>query len=76
MAIKSIEWLGFYESALVSVRSEWMRDEVIRLYQVPEEKIFVISTAATVWLSDMLKIYAMWLEVQKVDERRLNSDDA
>lgn len=57
MAIKSIEWLGFYESALVSVRSEWMRDEVIRLYKVPEEKIFVISTAPNVWLPEMLKLY-------------------
>ena len=42
MAIKSIEWLGFYEAALINVKSEWMRDEVIRIYKVPKEKICVI----------------------------------
>ena len=44
MAIKSIEWLGFYEAAKISVKSEWMKDEVVRIYKVPKEKITVIST--------------------------------
>ena len=44
MAIKSIEWLGFYEAARITVKSEWMKDEVIRIYKVPKEKITVIST--------------------------------
>jgi hypothetical protein len=35
-----------------------MRDEIIRLYQVPKEKIIVISTAPNVWLPDMLKLYS------------------
>ena len=39
MAIKSIEWLGFYEAEKISVKSEWMRDEVVRIYKVPKEKI-------------------------------------
>ncbi len=42
MAIKSIEWLGFYEAQKIRVQSDWMRDEVIRIYKVPEEKIVVI----------------------------------
>ena len=42
MAIKSIEWLGFYEAQKISVQSDWMRDEVTRIYKVPEEKIVVI----------------------------------
>ncbi|MGW8289375.1 MAG: glycosyltransferase, partial [Candidatus Bathyarchaeia archaeon] len=35
MSIKSIEWLGFYECEEVSVKSEWMRDEIVRIYNVP-----------------------------------------
>ncbi len=57
MAIKSIEWLGFYEAQAVSVKSEWMRDEIIRLYKVPREKIFVISTEQSSWIKEVLKIY-------------------
>ena len=44
MAIKSIEWLGFYEAQKVSVKSEWMRDEIVRIYKVPQEKIAVVPT--------------------------------
>ena len=57
MAIKSIEWLGFFEAEKISVKSEWMRDEVIRIYKVPEEKIVVISTDPDSWLTDVLKLY-------------------
>jgi glycosyltransferase involved in cell wall biosynthesis len=57
LAIKSIEWLGFFEAEKISVKSEWMRDEVIRIYQVPKEKIVVISTDPTSWLTDILKLY-------------------
>ena len=42
MAIKSIEWLGFYEAQKIRVQSDWMRDEIIRIYKVPQEKIIVI----------------------------------
>ena len=44
MAIKSIEWLGFYEAQKISVQSDWMRDEIIRIYKVPQEKIVVIPS--------------------------------
>ncbi|MGA3291199.1 MAG: glycosyltransferase [Candidatus Bathyarchaeia archaeon] len=57
MAIKSIEWLGFYEAEKISVKSEWMRDEVIRIYMVPKEKIVVISTASNSWIKEILKLY-------------------
>jgi len=57
MAIKSIEWLGFFEAEKISVKSDWMRDEVIRIYKVPKEKIVVISTDPDSWLSDILKLY-------------------
>jgi glycosyltransferase involved in cell wall biosynthesis len=57
MAIKSIEWLGFFEAEKISVKSEWMRDEVIRIYKVPKEKIIVISTESDSWLTDILQLY-------------------
>jgi glycosyltransferase involved in cell wall biosynthesis len=57
LAIKSIEWLGFFEAEKISVKSEWMRDEVIRIYKVPEEKIAVISNDSDTWISDFLKLY-------------------
>ena len=44
MAIKSIEWLGFFEAEAISVKSEWMKDEVVRIYKVPPEKITVVSS--------------------------------
>jgi hypothetical protein len=57
MSIKSIEWLGFYEAAKVSVKSEWMRDEIVRIHNVPEDKIIVISPSETTWIKNVLKLY-------------------
>ena len=57
MAIKSIEWLGLFEAEKVCVKSEWMRDEVIRIYKVPKEKIVVVSTDTDSWVADILKLY-------------------
>jgi glycosyltransferase involved in cell wall biosynthesis len=69
MAIKSIEWLGFFEASLVSVKSEWMRDEIIRIYKVPKEKIVVISTDPSLWLAGILKLYKTVGGVQLTNER-------
>jgi len=57
MAIKSIEWLGFYEAEKVNVKSEWMRDEIIRIYKVPKEKIVVIPAPTNSWIKEILKMY-------------------
>jgi glycosyltransferase involved in cell wall biosynthesis len=57
LAIKSIEWLGFYEAKKVAVKSEWMKDEVIRLYNVPPDKISVISPESETWINDIMKFY-------------------
>jgi hypothetical protein len=65
MAIKSIEWLGFYEAKRVSVKSEWMRDEIQRVYQVPEEKISVISTNSNSWIKEILQLYNKTAEAEK-----------
>jgi glycogen(starch) synthase len=57
MSIKSIEWLGFYEAEKVSVKSEWMRDEIVRIHNVPKDKVTVISPSAKTWVRDVLKLY-------------------
>lgn len=57
MAIKSIEWLGFYEAKQVSVKSDWMKDEVVRIYKVPPEKISVIPKNSNLWIKGVLKLY-------------------
>jgi len=57
MSIKSIEWLGFYEAKKVCVKSEWMRDEVVRIHAVPKEKIKVVTPNTNFWLKDILRLY-------------------
>ena len=57
MAIKSIEWLGMYESEKLIVKSDWMRDEVFRLYKVPLEKVKVIPPKSVNWVKNVLETY-------------------
>ena len=57
MAIKSIEWLGMYESHGLIVKSGWMRDEAIRLYKVPSEKVNIIPPSSTGWMKNILAVY-------------------
>jgi glycosyltransferase involved in cell wall biosynthesis len=57
MAVKSIEWLGFYEAEKVSAKSEWMRDEIVRIYKVPVEKIRVVLPNSTSWIKEVLALY-------------------
>jgi len=58
LAIKSIEWLGFFEAEKIVVKSEWMKDEVTRIYDVPNDKISVITPDGESWIRDMLQIYS------------------
>jgi hypothetical protein len=57
MAIKSIEWLGTYEASRLIVKSEWMRDEVSRLYKAPTEKMNVIQPNSNGWMKNILAVY-------------------
>jgi glycosyltransferase involved in cell wall biosynthesis len=57
MSIKSIEWLGTFEAEKVLVKSEWMREEIIRIYKAPTGKIKVISPASANWIKDILGTY-------------------
>ncbi|MDR1993906.1 MAG: glycosyltransferase [Nitrososphaerota archaeon] len=64
MAIKSIEWQGFYEADMINVKSQWMKEEIIRMYNVPPEKIAVVSTSSDTWISDILRLYNTVLEIR------------
>jgi hypothetical protein len=65
MAIKSIEWLGFYEASVANVKSEWMKEEIIRIYKVPPEKIAVIPENTEDWIKEVLQVYGSISEVKK-----------
>ncbi len=57
MAIRSIEWLGMYEAEKLLVKSEWMKEEVFRMYKVPREKVKVVSAASAERVQDVLSAY-------------------
>ena len=57
MSIKSIEWLGLFEAKKVVVKSDWMRDEVVRIYKVPVDKIKVIEPESKTWMKNVLETY-------------------
>jgi len=57
MSIKSIEWLGLYEAKIVVVKSDWMRDEVVRIYKVPTDKIKVVEPKSKTWMKSILETY-------------------
>jgi len=57
LSIKSIEWLGAYEAERVVVKSDWMRQEVSRIYKVPDEKISVITPHVSSWIDEIIESY-------------------
>jgi glycogen synthase len=57
MSIKSIEWLGFYEAEKVSVKSKWMKDEIVTIHNVPKDKVAIISPSTDSWIKDVLSLY-------------------
>lgn len=57
MAIASLEWLGMYEAKTILAKSEWMRNEVARLYKVPLEKVNMIPPKSATWIQEILETY-------------------
>jgi hypothetical protein len=46
-----------HEAEKILAKSEWMRNEVFRIYKVPVEKVKVISPKSTNWMKDVLETY-------------------
>ncbi len=65
MAIKSVEWLGFNEAAMVNVKSQWMKEEVGRIYQTSPDKITVIPTGTEAQVAEVLKTYSKVAEAKR-----------
>jgi hypothetical protein len=40
------------------VKSEWMRDEIVRIHKVPVEKIRVVQPNSTSWVKEVLAVYS------------------
>ncbi len=57
LAIKSIEALGIREAKLLLVKSNWMRDEVVRAYNADVERIKVLPSNSQDWSREILSIY-------------------
>ena len=57
MSIKSIEWLGTFEAEKLLVKSAWMRDEIIRIYKAPTDKIKVVPPKSANWIREILETY-------------------
>jgi len=49
--------LGFYEATRISAKSEWMQNEIVRIYNVPKEKISVIAPNTASWIKEMIELY-------------------
>lgn len=58
MAIRGIEWLGFYEAQEVTAKTDWMQAEINRIYQVPKEKIKVITPSVNSWVKNTIATYS------------------
>ena len=53
MAIKSIEWLGFYEANKITVKSKSIKNDITDIYMVPADKIKIVESD---WHSNFKKI--------------------
>ena len=66
MAIKSIEWLGFYEANKISVKSESIKNDVINIYKVPGEKIKILESD---WPSNFKEIRSIFTAISEGVEK-------
>ncbi len=62
MSIKSIEWLGTFEAEKLIVKSEWMRNEIARIFGTPSSKTTIVFPNSSTWISDIIKTYDIALE--------------
>ena len=57
LSIKSIERLGAHESARITVKSDWMKQQVNQIYAAPLENIDVVSPYSSSWIDEILESY-------------------
>jgi len=57
LSIKGLELLGVDEAERVLVKSEWMKEEVRRIYKTPLEKIDIVLPHSPAWIDEILITY-------------------
>ena len=62
-SIRSMESLGISEAARIIVKSEWMKQELKRYYNAPDNVIEVVSPDSESWIDGILATYQKRLEV-------------
>lgn len=56
-SIRSIESLGISEALRIIVKSEWMKQELKRYYNAPENTVDTVSPGSATWTDEVLAIY-------------------
>jgi hypothetical protein len=62
-SIRSMESLGIDEARRILVKSEWMKQELKRHYNTPDQMIEVVSPDAESWIDGILTSYRKRMEV-------------
>lgn len=57
VSIRNIESLGIAEAAKIIVKSEWMKQELKRYYNAPEDKVHVVLPYSEAWTDKILEVY-------------------
>jgi len=57
MAIKSIEWLGFYEADKIIVKSKLIENDIMNIFNVPKEKIKILESDLQTNFKNIRKIF-------------------
>lgn len=63
LSIKGLESLGADEAERVVAKSDWMKQEVKRIYKTPLEKIEIISPHSPAWIDEILIAYRKALSI-------------
>jgi glycogen(starch) synthase len=58
MAIKSIEWLGFYEADRICVKTKAMKNAIKKTYDVPNKKIEVLGSISSSDVNGLRSIFS------------------
>lgn len=70
MAIKSIEWLGFYEADKICVKTKAMKNAIKKTYDVPNKKIEVLGSISSSDINGLRSIFSTIARGKEKNEKR------
>ena len=56
--VKQIEWRGSKDSRRIIVNEDWMKNELLRHYSPPQQKVNVVSPGADDWTKSIVRDYS------------------